>query len=89
MTESVSAKPHVAVIGLGSMGFGMATSLRRAIRGEWLYVLFGVVSVVFGFFVLLAPATGLVYIVLMIAIYGFVVGATMIALAFRARSLPA
>jgi len=25
-----SAKPHVAVIGLGSMGYGMATSLRRA-----------------------------------------------------------
>src|ERR1700704_3355837 len=25
-----SAKPRVAVIGLGSMGFGMATSLRRA-----------------------------------------------------------
>ena len=30
MTESVSAKPRIAVIGLGSMGFGMATSLRRA-----------------------------------------------------------
>src|SRR3977135_3242168 len=30
MPESVSAKPRVAVIGLGSMGFGMATSLRRA-----------------------------------------------------------
>ena len=28
MPESV--KPSVAVIGLGSMGFGMATSLRRA-----------------------------------------------------------
>ncbi|MGC2179202.1 MAG: NAD(P)-binding domain-containing protein, partial [Bradyrhizobium sp.] len=27
---SSSAKPRVAVIGLGSMGFGMATSLRRA-----------------------------------------------------------
>jgi putative dehydrogenase len=25
-----SSTPHVAVIGLGSMGFGMATSLRRA-----------------------------------------------------------
>src|SRR5207244_4773122 len=25
-----SAKPRMAVIGLGSMGFGMATSLRRA-----------------------------------------------------------
>ena len=30
MTESTSPKPRVAVIGLGSMGFGMATSLRRA-----------------------------------------------------------
>src|SRR5262249_27522698 len=27
---SESAKPRMAVIGLGSMGFGMATSLRRA-----------------------------------------------------------
>src|SRR6202158_3850015 len=30
MPESISAKPRVAVIGLGSMGFGMATSLKRA-----------------------------------------------------------
>ena len=30
MAQSASAKPHAAVIGLGSMGFGMATSLRRA-----------------------------------------------------------
>jgi len=63
--------------------------LRTHVPSEWLYVLFGVVSVVFGFVVLLAPATGLVYIVLMIAIYGFAIGATMIALALRARSLPA
>ena len=30
MPESVGQKPRVAVIGLGSMGFGMAASLRRA-----------------------------------------------------------
>ncbi len=30
MPESKSAKPRIAVIGLGSMGFGMATSLKRA-----------------------------------------------------------
>src|SRR5258708_32727011 len=30
MPESVTSKPRVAVIGLGSMGFGMATSLKRA-----------------------------------------------------------
>ena len=73
----------------GVLAIITAFRVRTHVPGEWLYVLFGVVSVVFGFFVLLAPATGLVYIVLMIAIYGFVIGATMIALAFRARSLPA
>src|SRR5258705_11006234 len=30
MAESASSKPRIAVIGLGSMGFGMATSLSRA-----------------------------------------------------------
>ena len=30
MPEPASQRPRVAVIGLGSMGFGMATSLRRA-----------------------------------------------------------
>src|SRR5260370_10292667 len=30
MPESNIAKPRIAVIGLGSMGFGMATSLKRA-----------------------------------------------------------
>jgi 3-hydroxyisobutyrate dehydrogenase len=30
MPEPISQKPRIAVIGLGSMGFGMATSLRRA-----------------------------------------------------------
>ena len=30
MPEPALTKPRIAVIGLGSMGFGMATSLRRA-----------------------------------------------------------
>jgi putative dehydrogenase len=30
MPESASTKPRIAVIGLGSMGYGMATSLKRA-----------------------------------------------------------
>ncbi len=73
----------------GVLAVGTAVRLRTQIQGEWLYILFGIVSVIFGFFVLMAPATGLVYIVLMISIYGFVIGFTMIALAFRAKSLPA
>ena len=30
MPEPASSKPRIAIIGLGSMGYGMATSLRRA-----------------------------------------------------------
>ena len=66
-----------------------ALRLRSHIPNEWLYLFFGVISVVFGLFVLFAPAAGLVYIVLSICIYGFVMGFTMLALAFRARKLPA
>ncbi|MGA2394970.1 MAG: HdeD family acid-resistance protein [Candidatus Lustribacter sp.] len=73
----------------GALAIVTAFRLRAHIKGEWLYLLFGIVSVIFGGFVLFAPATGLVYIVLMISIYGFVIGFTMIALAFRARNLPA
>jgi uncharacterized membrane protein HdeD (DUF308 family) len=73
----------------GVLAIVTAVRLRKHVGGEWFYLLFGVVSVIFGGFVLFAPATGLVYLVLMISIYGFVIGVTMIALAFRARSLPA
>jgi uncharacterized membrane protein HdeD (DUF308 family) len=73
----------------GVLAIVTAFRLRLHVANEWLYLLFGIVSVVFGGVVIFAPATGLVYIVLMISIYGFVIGFTMIALAFRARSLPA
>jgi uncharacterized membrane protein HdeD (DUF308 family) len=73
----------------GILAIVAAIRLRTYVKGEWLYVLFGIVSILFGGFVLYAPATGLVYIVLMTSIYGFVMGVTMLALAFRARSLTA
>jgi uncharacterized membrane protein HdeD (DUF308 family) len=73
----------------GVLAIGTGFRLHTHVPNEWLYALFGIISVIFGCYVLFAPATGLVYIVLMISIYGFVVGFTMIALAFRARSLPA
>jgi uncharacterized membrane protein HdeD (DUF308 family) len=73
----------------GVMAIFSATRIRAHVSGEWFYMIFGIVSVIFGGFVLFAPAAGLAYIVLMISIYGFVTGVTMIALAFRARSLTA
>ena len=67
----------------------VAFALRRAISGEWLYIVFGLVSIAFGLFVVLQPGLGLVYLTIMIAIYGFVAGFALIAAAFRLRRLAA
>ena len=63
----------------------VAISLRRVIRGEWLYVVFGVISIAFGVYVSLVPGLGLTYLTLLIAIYGFAAGFALIAVAFRLR----
>jgi uncharacterized membrane protein HdeD (DUF308 family) len=94
MWPALSALTLAYLVGYWAILTGVAAivtalRLRSHIPNEWLYLFFGVISVIFGIFVLFAPATGLVYIVLMICIYGFVMGVTMIALAIRARSLPA
>jgi uncharacterized membrane protein HdeD (DUF308 family) len=72
----------------GVLTIATAVRIRGHVAGEMLYLFFGIVSFIFGFFVLYAPATGLIYIVLATSIYGFIMGFTMIALAFRAKSLP-
>jgi uncharacterized membrane protein HdeD (DUF308 family) len=73
----------------GASALFTAIRLRTHVPNEWLYMVFAVVSIVFGLFVIAAPAAGLAYIVIMVAVYGFVAGVTLIALALRARSMPA
>ena len=71
----------------GISAVGASLRVHTHVPGEWLYLVFGIISLIFGIMVVFAPATGLVYIVLMISIYGFVMGVTMIALAFRLRAM--
>jgi uncharacterized membrane protein HdeD (DUF308 family) len=62
-----------------------AIRLRRFIRGEWLLVLTGVASVVFGFLLFAAPGPGAIVIAWWIGAYVFVFGLLMLGLAFRLR----
>lgn len=64
-----------------------AIRLRREIRNEWMYVLFGLVSVIFGLVVLFAPVTGVFAVAWLIGFSAMVYGFSMIAASLRLRRL--
>ncbi len=71
---------------MGIAEIGAAWKLRPHLPGEWLWVIAGGLSVVFGLVVLVLPAAGLFFIVYAAAFYAILAGFTFIALAFRLRS---
>lgn len=69
----------------GILEISAAVRLRRFIRGEWLLVLGGIASIVFGILLFLAPGPGAIVLAWWIGAYVFVFGLLMIGLAFRLR----
>lgn len=63
----------------------MAIELRKVLVGEWLLALAGVMSALFGLFLLIFPGPGALAVVLWIGVWAIVLGVIVIALAFRLR----
>ena len=73
-------------IATGLMELVAAVRLRKIINNEWLLVLAGIASVVFGVILLFQPAAGALALIWLIGAWAFVFGILLMILAFRMRN---
>ena len=71
----------------GAMEIAAAIRLRNYISGEWLLLLSGILSLVFGFLVMVQPLAGALVVALWLGAYALIFGVVLIALGFRLRSM--
>jgi uncharacterized membrane protein HdeD (DUF308 family) len=70
----------------GSLEIAAAIRLRRMISGEWLLILSGLASLLFGVLVILAPIAGALVLALWVGAYWLIFGVLLISFGFRMRS---
>jgi len=71
----------------GAFEIAAAIQLRKVITGEWLLALQGVLSIVFGMALVIAPLVGAIVVGLWIGSYALVIGGLLIAAALRLRKV--
>lgn len=71
----------------GIVQIAVAIELRRQVPGEWLLLLGGVISILFGALVFFRPRTGVLAELVLIGTFALVFGIVTISLAFRLRGL--
>ncbi|CAE6909404.1 conserved membrane protein of unknown function [Pseudomonas marincola] len=72
-------------IASGVMQVVTAIRLRREIKGEWLLILAGAASILFGVIMVAQPLAGALTLLWLIATYAVVFGVIMVVLAFKAK----
>ncbi len=82
----------VLIMGANALVVGVldilaAIRLRKTIAGEWLLVLAGLASIVFGALVFARPGAGALALVWLVSLYAFVTGALLLGLGLRMRTL--
>jgi uncharacterized membrane protein HdeD (DUF308 family) len=72
---------------VGILEIVAAIMLRRVVEGEWMFLVSGVLAVLFGIVLFLWPATGALAIAWLIGAMALVYGISLLALAFRMRGV--
>ncbi len=76
----------VWAIATGVLEILAAIRLRKEIKGEWLLIISGLISVVFGFLLMVQPGAGAIALLWLIATYAIIFGVILVILAFKART---
>ena len=92
VSPQVTAVALVLLIGSfavvrGVAEVGSAIWLRNAIQNAWLYVLSGVISIVFGTYLIVSPGEGALAVLFVIGFYALFAGVTYLALGLRLRQV--
>jgi uncharacterized membrane protein HdeD (DUF308 family) len=92
VSPEVTAVALVLLIGSfaivrGVAEVGTAIWLRSLIESAWLYVLSGIVSIVFGAFLIVAPGDGALAVLYVIGFYALFAGVMYVAIGLRLRGL--
>ena len=69
----------------GALDIAIAMRLRRVLKGAWMLVVSGIVSILFGAFVFFFPGPGALALVWLISLYAIVTGVLLLATGLRAR----
>jgi uncharacterized membrane protein HdeD (DUF308 family) len=69
----------------GALDVVIAMRLRKVLRGQWLLVLSGIVSLLFGVLVFAAPGAGALALVWLISLYAVITGVLLLSLGWRTR----
>jgi uncharacterized membrane protein HdeD (DUF308 family) len=88
----VTAVALVLLIGVWAIATGVAEtvaaySLRQVLQNEWLLAISGVISIVFGVYLIAAPGDGILAVLWLIGIYAILAGILYIGLGFRLRTV--
>ena len=72
-------------VAVGVLRIIMAIRLRKEIQGEWIMIISGIISVLFGLVLITQPTAGIFAILWVVAAFSLVGGLMLVALSFRAR----
>jgi len=92
ISPAATAVAVVTLVGALSVARGVAElvtafTMRKMIEGEWLYILSGAVSILFGLYVIVYPGAGALALLWLIGFYAVFAGVMYIAMGWRLRGI--